>query len=140
MKTWTQIRRLTLPPASTIPKSLLYSPTFTVAGRLLLMSKDNPQEMESAHKWLVGAAAELGLEKHEATELTRELLALTKDVAHERSRPAAPLTAYLVGLASANGDEARAHVEKLRAIIASGSDLADSESAQAPESTNQAEA
>lgn len=89
------------------------------------MAKDNPQEMESAHQWLVTAAEQLGLDKTEATSLTRELLDLTKDVAHNRSRPAAPLTAYLVGLASKDGAEARGHVEKLRALIASGEDLDD---------------
>lgn len=69
--------------------------------------------IESAHEWLVHAADILGLDKAEATALTRELLELTKEVAHNRSRPAAPLTAYLVGLASANGAEAREGIGKL---------------------------
>lgn len=79
---------------------------------------NNKEPMQSAHAWLVEAAGYLGLDKADATALTKELLDLTADVAHNRSRPAAPLTAFLVGLASQDTDEARQHIEKLRAQIA----------------------
>ena len=49
--------------------------------------------------------------------MIKELLDLTKDVAHTQSRPAAPLTAYLVGLASKNTDEARAHIATLKEAL-----------------------
>ncbi len=74
--------------------------------------------MQSAHEWLVEAAGHLGLKPADATALVREVLDLTKDVAHNRSRPAAPLTAYLVGLAAADVDEARANIAKLKAALA----------------------
>lgn len=72
---------------------------------------------QSAHQWLEEAAELLGVDKHDATALVRELLDLTKDVAHNRARPAAPLTAYLVGLASQDTQEARANIVKLKAAI-----------------------
>ncbi|MGV0421253.1 DUF6457 domain-containing protein [Corynebacterium simulans] len=68
----------------------------------------------SAHQWLEEAAELIGVDKQDATALTRELLDLTRDVAHSTSRPAAPLTACLVGLASRDSDEARANIAKLR--------------------------
>ena len=49
--------------------------------------------------------------------LVRELLDLTKDVAHNRSRPAAPLTAFVVGLASKDVEEARANIAKLKEAV-----------------------
>ncbi len=73
--------------------------------------------IQSAHQWLEEAAELLGVDKHDATALVRELLDLTKDVAHNRARPAAPLTAYLVGLASQDTQEARANIVKLKAAI-----------------------
>lgn len=79
------------------------------------MTQDDP--IQSAHKWLEEAAVLVGLEPADATALIRELLDLTKDVAHNRSRPAAPLTAYLVGLASSNVEEARAHIETLKKAV-----------------------
>lgn len=73
--------------------------------------------IQTAHQWLEEAATIVGLEPADATALVRELLDLTKDVAHNRSRPAAPLTAYLVGLASKDVDEARANVAKLKEAV-----------------------
>ena len=78
---------------------------------------ENQDPIQTAHEWLVEAAEILGLDKREATALTRELLDLTKDVAHNRSRPAAPLTSYLVGLASKDGEEAKANIAKLQERI-----------------------
>lgn len=68
------------------------------------MAKDDPEEMESAHRWLVSAATELGVDENVLRPLMKPLLDLTREVAHNRSRPAAPLTAFLVGL-SANQEQ-----------------------------------
>lgn len=73
--------------------------------------------IQTAHEWLEEAAGTLGLDKGEATALVRELLDLTKDVAHNRSRPAAPLTAFLVGLASQDIDQARDNIELLKQAV-----------------------
>ena len=81
------------------------------------MSETHEDPIQSAHEWLEEAARLLGLDPHEATALTRAILDLTKDVAHNRSRPAAPLTAFLVGLASSNVDEARSNIDALKEVL-----------------------
>lgn len=81
------------------------------------MSETHEDPIQSAHEWLEEAARLLGLDPQEATALTREILDLTKDVAHNRSRPAAPLTAFLVGLASSNVDEARSNIDILKEVL-----------------------
>ena len=81
------------------------------------MSEMHEDPIQSAHEWLEEAARHLGLDPGEATTLTREILDLTKDVAHTRSRPAAPLTAFLVGLASGNVDEARTNIDTLKQVL-----------------------
>lgn len=73
--------------------------------------------IQTAHEWLEEAAETLGLDKADATALIRELLDLTKDVAHLRSRPAAPLTAFVVGLASPDVESARANIARLKAAV-----------------------
>ena len=75
---------------------------------------EDKDPIQTAHEWLEEAATTLGLDPHDATALVRELLDLTKDVAHNRSRPAAPLTAFLVGLASSNVEEARSNIDVLK--------------------------
>lgn len=81
------------------------------------MSQTHEDPIQSAHEWLEEAARHLGLDPQEATALTREILDLTKDVAHNRSRPAAPLTAFVVGLASKDVEEARANIAKLKEAV-----------------------
>lgn len=81
------------------------------------MSQTHEDPIQSAHEWLEEAARHLGLDPQEATALTREILDLTKDVAHNRSRPAAPLTAFLVGLASSDVEEARANINALKQVL-----------------------
>lgn len=68
--------------------------------------------MDETNAWIQRAAKALGVP---ADIATAELLALTRDVAHRVTRPAAPLTTYLVGLAVATGtplEDARAAVEQ----------------------------
>lgn len=56
--------------------------------------------MEETEAWLAAAASALGIDGEMAVN---DLLALTRDVAHQVTRPAAPLTTYLVGVAVAGG-------------------------------------
>ncbi|KKO79201.1 DUF6457 domain-containing protein [Corynebacterium sp. HMSC074H12] len=79
--------------------------------------RETPDPIRTAHQWLKEAAELIGASPEEATALVKELLDLTKDVAHTQSRPAAPLTAYLVGLASTDTAEARAHIATLKEAL-----------------------
>lgn len=54
--------------------------------------------MSTLEQWLVAAKAELGIDIDVDID---ELLEMTKVVAHNVARPAAPLTAFLVGYAAA---------------------------------------
>ena len=56
--------------------------------------------MSTLDEWTAAVAAELGIADL-VDDRTRDLvLDMTKDVAHGVARPAAPLTAYLMGLAA----------------------------------------
>lgn len=62
--------------------------------------KDSPEEMRSAHAWLQQVADDLDLPPEVVHDSVKEVLDLTAAVAHNRSRPAAPVTAFLIGLAA----------------------------------------
>jgi Domain of unknown function (DUF6457) len=57
--------------------------------------------MSMMDEWTAAVCAELGLDGGAAD--LRAVLDLTRDVAHGVARPAAPLTAYLVGVAVGRG-------------------------------------
>jgi hypothetical protein len=52
-------------------------------------------------RWVMAVAEELGVTPNPAD--TRTILEMTKDVAHNVDRPAAPVTAYLIGIAVGQG-------------------------------------
>ncbi|MFP5022195.1 DUF6457 domain-containing protein [Pseudonocardia phyllosphaerae] len=56
-------------------------------------------------EWVTAVAAELGLDDVDAVGTVERILDLTSDVAHGVSRPAAPVTAYLLGLAAGKADK-----------------------------------
>ena len=56
--------------------------------------------MMKAHEWLAHVGEILGLPEELPRECVKPILDLTKDVAHNRSRPSAPVTAFLVGVAA----------------------------------------
>lgn len=62
--------------------------------------KDDPQEFTKAHEWLSHVAELLELPQEIERRSVKPILDLTKDVAHNRSRPAAPVTSFLVGVAA----------------------------------------
>ncbi len=68
--------------------------------------KGQDRSLASAHEWLHEAALELGVDPDSIRPLVKDLLDLTRDVAHGPSRPAAPLTAFLVGLAAGGPGDA----------------------------------
>jgi len=60
-------------------------------------------------EWTVAVCRELGLpEDLDTAALTAVVLDVTKDVAHEVARPAAPVTAFLIGLAAGGAGGAAA--------------------------------
>lgn len=72
--------------------------------------------MSGLDDWLATAAARLGL----ADTVDQDLvLDLTREVAHGVARPAAPLTAYLLGLAVARGADPTVAAEQLSALARS---------------------
>jgi Domain of unknown function (DUF6457) len=73
--------------------------------------------MSTMEQWTVAVCADLGLDPGVVADL-RAVLDLTRDVAHGVARPAAPLTAYLVGVAVGRGltlPDATARVSALAA-------------------------
>lgn len=87
------------------------------------------QDLTATYEWLHRVSDELGVDPGAIAEATPHLLDLTRDVAHGETRPSAPLTAYLVGVAAgastgaaAGGQELATHtrelVEKLQAKVA----------------------
>ncbi|WIM71329.1 DUF6457 domain-containing protein [Corynebacterium suedekumii] len=86
------------------------------------MPERKNENLDSAHRWLDTAATELDLDPALVRDLMRDLLDLTRDVAHGPSRPAAPVTAFLVGLSAgrAGGDpvpEVRERIARLTALL-----------------------
>lgn len=69
--------------------------------------------------WLSAVALELGLEGALDSPTTTDMvLDLTADVAHGVSRPGAPVTAFLIGVAAGRADDpavaARDYAEKIK--------------------------
>ena len=60
--------------------------------------------MSTVDRWVQAACAELGVDP--AAVDSRLVLDLARDVAHGVDRPAAPLTAYLLGVAVGQGQQA----------------------------------
>ncbi|MEW9551680.1 NTP transferase domain-containing protein [Nonomuraea sp. NPDC050783] len=80
---------------------------------------DTMDDLEEAHmhvlnEWTALACAELGIDP--ATVDRDLILDLTKEVAHGVARPAAPLTAYLLGLAQGAGTAPEDAVAKLTTL------------------------
>lgn len=74
--------------------------------------------MSTLEEWTALVADELGLAPEVVSRDVRDLLLdLTRDVAHNVARPAAPLTAFLVGLAAGRdgggAEQVRAAAERV---------------------------
>lgn len=86
-------------------------------------AKGSPEEMQSAHAWLEEVAESLGIDPALQQHTVGDVLKLTSVVAHNRSRPAAPVTAFLIGLAAgqrsatADADELEVIAKRLLATI-----------------------
>jgi hypothetical protein len=76
--------------------------------------------------WLAAVAADLGLDPGLADHaLLAVVLELTRSVAHGVARPAAPLTAFLVGVAAGreggDGQAVRLAIARVQALLDRGS-------------------
>ena len=68
-------------------------------------------------EWVAATARQLGLDLTDQDALVTAVLDLTADVAHGVSRPAAPVTAVLVGLAAGrSADPGAAVAEHIAAV------------------------
>lgn len=72
--------------------------------------------MNTLQAWTEAACAELGLDPSSAP--ARVVLDLARDVAHQIERPAAPLTAYLLGVAVGRGQQAEEAARRLQELAA----------------------
>ncbi|QRV01716.1 molybdopterin-guanine dinucleotide biosynthesis protein [Arcanobacterium phocisimile] len=67
--------------------------------------KDDPLAMKKMDAWLNEVNSLLGLEPTLIATYQKPLLELISTIAHGPSRPGAPLTAFLLGYASAQSNE-----------------------------------
>ena len=79
--------------------------------------RDTDRDIAAAHRWLAVAAGELGVDTQVLRPLISELLDLTRDIAHGPSRPAAPLTTFLVGLSAGGAVPDDATPEQTIALV-----------------------
>lgn len=91
-----------------------------------LMDVDTPEQLRQVRammagmdKWIEAVKKELGLEMEVPMHLT---LDLAKDVAHGVTRPAAPLTTFLLGAAMASGIDPQVAAARIAAMAKDWSD------------------
>jgi hypothetical protein len=60
--------------------------------------------LDAMDEWVAEVCRELGLELADRSATVTRVLDLTADVAHGVARPAAPVTAFLVGLAAGSAE------------------------------------
>jgi hypothetical protein len=72
--------------------------------------------MTTLDNWTAAACADLGIDL--AAVDVRQILDLARDAAHQVDRPAAPVTAYLLGVAVGGGMPADQAAARLRALAA----------------------
>lgn len=76
--------------------------------------QDSRSEPESLPTWLAQVCAALGLESSDVD--TTLVLDVAREVAHSVMRPAAPLSAYLLGVAVGRGASAAESAESVLAL------------------------
>lgn len=67
--------------------------------------KDDPAEMDRMRDWLSEVTDDLGIERELINHLEVPLLDVVGTIAHGPSRPGAPLTAFLIGVAVGRGGD-----------------------------------
>ncbi|WP_156980327.1 DUF6457 domain-containing protein [Corynebacterium terpenotabidum] len=80
-------------------------------------AKGSPEEQAAMLAWLDEVADALGLDRETGRAALGDVLALTSTIAHNRSRPAAPVTAFLIGLVAGREDaEASSLIAQIRQL------------------------
>jgi len=83
---------------------------------------DETRKMAQMNAWLDEVCAELGVDRTVVGEVTPDLLRLVSAVAHGPSRPGAPLTAFVVGLAAgaggASAEAVRGRADAVASLVA----------------------
>lgn len=82
------------------------------------MHADDPETMATMRTWLQLVSTELGVDPSLVFEAEEPLLGLISAVAHGPSRPGAPLTAFLVGVATGQGRDASQLAERVGLLAA----------------------
>jgi hypothetical protein len=72
--------------------------------------------MNTLESWTEAVCTEFGIDP--SATATRAVLDVARDVAHQVARPAAPLTAYLLGIAVGRGEPVDAAAERIRELAA----------------------
>jgi hypothetical protein len=74
--------------------------------------------VNTLEEWVGAVCRELDIADavHQAAMQTR-VLDISRDVAHDVARPAAPLTAYLLGLAAGRAEDPEASADELAARV-----------------------
>jgi hypothetical protein len=88
------------------------------AGRINVLLMTESSDATALSDWVTAVARELGLdEAFDGRGTVDMVLDLTADVAHGVSRPGAPVTAFLVGIAAGRAEDpavaARDHAQKI---------------------------
>lgn len=81
--------------------------------------KDDPEKMARMRAWLDLVEAETGVGPEALADLQAPVLDLISTVAHGPSRPGAPLTAFLVGIAVGRGADGAELVSRLARLAES---------------------
>ncbi|WP_182353155.1 DUF6457 domain-containing protein [Flaviflexus huanghaiensis] len=82
------------------------------------MARDTPEKMEAMRSWLSAVAEELNIAPEVMAEAEAPLLQLIGKIAYGPSRPGAPLTAFLIGMAVGQGEgESTALIAKIKALV-----------------------
>lgn len=82
------------------------------------MSKDSPEKMAAMRSWLAAVAEELNIAPEVMAEAEAPLLQLIGKIAYGPSRPGAPLTAFLIGMAVGRGDgESTALIARIKELV-----------------------
>jgi hypothetical protein len=76
------------------------------------------EHQSELEEWMEAVARRLAIEEHVDLEHVREVvLDLARDVAHGVARPAAPVTAFLVGLAAGRSADAKDALDELAVTV-----------------------
>ena len=81
--------------------------------------------MSTLDKWIDAACAELGVDRASVNE--RVILDLARDTAHQVDRPAAPVTAFILGVAVGTGRDLTDVAGRLTAMANDWQDSAPAE-------------